>query len=299
MAIFEGSGAALITPFDENGVNYDAFGKLIDYQLKNGSGALFVLGTTGEPATMSRSERDGAVSFAVERAARRVPVIVGSGCNCTAEAVQSSLRAQELGADGLLVVTPYYNKCTQNGLYEHYRAVCDAVDIPVIAYNVPTRTNVNINPDTAARLSTLKNMTGLKEASGDIDQLQAVAAAIENKMDLYIGDDSLTAVAYCLGAKGVISVAANVVPKVMATLTNLCAKGNFAAARALQFELIPLMSALFCEVNPIPVKKAMSLIGLDCGVPRLPLTEAMPAHTELIAEALEKISPERRGIKTW
>ena len=295
MALFTGSGTALVTPFTESGVDYDALEKLLDYQLENSTSALFVIGTTGEPATMTAAERDETVKFVVSHVKKRVPVIVGCGSNSTAVAVENSRHAEALGADGLLVVTPYYNKCTQNGLVQHYRAVCESVGIPVIAYNVPTRTKVNIEPQTAARLCELKNMSGLKEASGDIDQIQAVAAAIEGGMDLYIGDDSLTTVAMCLGAKGVISVAANVIPGVMAKLTKLCLKGDYAAARELQFKLMPLMSALFGEVNPIPAKKALSLIGIDCGKPRLPLTEMEPEHAEVLERALKDLGLDKKG----
>lgn len=295
MSLFTGSGTALVTPFNESGVDFAAFERLLEYQLKNSASALFVLGTTGEPATMTEKEREEVIKFAVKFAGGKLPVIIGSGSNCTRIAVENSKRAEALGADGLLVVTPYYNKCTQKGLIEHYRSVCEGVGIPVIAYNVPTRTKVNIDPETAAKLCELKNMAALKEASGDIDQLQAVAAAIEGGMDLYIGDDSLTTVAVCLGAKGVISVAANVIPSVMAKLCKLCFEGKFDKARELQFKLIPLMSALFCEVNPIPVKKALEIIGLGCGVPRLPLTEMEPEHAEKLKAALVSLGLDKKG----
>lgn len=295
MSLFTGSGTALVTPFAENGVDFDALEKLLDYQLESGTSALFVLGTTGEPATMTQNERDEVIKFAVSHVKGRAPVIIGSGSNSTAIAVENSRHAASLGADGLLVVTPYYNKCTQKGLVEHYRAVCESVDIPVIAYNVPTRTKVNIEPDTAARLCELRNMSGIKEASGDIDQIQALAAAIEGGMDLYIGDDSLTTVAFCLGAKGVISVASNVIPGVMAKLARLCLDGDFVSARKLQFKLMPLMRALFCEVNPIPAKKAMEFIGIDCGKPRLPLTEMEPEHAEKLRAVLKELKLDRQG----
>lgn len=289
MSLFTGSGVALITPFNKDGVDFAALEKILDYQLENGTNAIFVLGTTGEPSTMTAQEREQVIRFAIKHVNKRVPVIVGSGSNSTAEACAKSAKAQQLGADGLLVVTPYYNKCTQNGLVEHYKAVCSCVDIPVIAYNVPTRTRVNINPDTAKRLCDIKNISGLKEASGDIDQIQAVAAAIEGGMDFYIGDDSLTTIAFCLGAKGVISVAANVIPHIMSKLTSLCSAGNYAQAKALQFQLIPFMSALFSEVNPIPAKKAMSFIGLDCGIPRLPLTEMEKENADKMYAVMKKL----------
>lgn len=289
MALFNGCGTALITPFNESGVDFAALEKLIDKQLQGGVSALFVLGTTGEPATMSEREREQVIGFAVKKAGGRVPVIVGSGSNSTACAVEKSVKAEKLGADGLLVVTPYYNKCTQNGLYLHYKAVCEAVGIPVFAYNVPTRTRVNIEPSTLKRLCEIKNMAALKEASGDIDQVQAAAAAVKGGMDFYIGDDSLTLIAYALGACGVISVASNVIPEIMSELARLCSAGDFEKARQIQFKLMPLMSALFCEVNPIPVKKALQITGLDCGVPRLPLTEMESANAAKLEKALKDI----------
>lgn len=278
MSVFHGVGAAMITPFDSDGVNFDAFGSMIEYLIDGKIDSLIVCGTTGEPATMTADERRAAIAFAVEKSAGRVPVIAGCGCNSTAETVANARAAQSLGADALLVVTPYYNKCTQNGLVAHYTAVAEAVDIPVIVYNVPSRTGVNLLPSTMLRLSEVKNIVGIKEASGNIEQLQELVRITRGKTDVYLGEDSLTYLGMTLGSKGVISVAANVAPFLMREITENAENGNYAAAREAQLKALPLIRALFSEVNPIPVKKAMNFLGFDAGVPRLPLTEMEEAH---------------------
>lgn len=278
MSVFHGVGAAMITPFDSDGVNFDAFGSMIEYLIDGKIDSLIVCGTTGEPATMTADERRAAIAFAVEKSAGRVPVIAGCGCNSTAETVANARAAQSLGADALLVVTPYYNKCTQNGLVAHYTAVAEAVDIPVIVYNVPSRTGVNLLPSTMLRLSDVKNIVGIKEASGNIEQLQELVRITRGKTDVYLGEDSLTYLGMTLGSKGVISVAANVAPLLMREITENDENGNYAAARKAQLKALPLIRALFSEVNPIPVKKAMNFLGFDAGVPRLPLTEMEEAH---------------------
>ena len=214
-------------------------------------------------------------------------MFAGTGSNNTADAVEKSVAAERLGADGLLVVTPYYNKCTQNGLYEHYKKIDEAVGIPIVVYNVPPRTRVNIEPATAVRLAGLKNVRALKEANGEIDHMLDMMAAVKDTgLTVYSGDDSLTSVAMSLGAKGVISVAANIVPAEMKKLTDLCAAGDYAAAAAQQLRLLPFLRALFCEVNPIPAKKAAEFIGIRAGKPRLPLTEMEPAHAERLRRTL-------------
>lgn len=289
MALFKGSGVALVTPLNEKGVNFDVLDKLIDHILDGGTNALFVCGTTGEPSTMTVAERESMIDFAVKKVDRRIPVFAGSGGNNTAEAVKFSQKCEQLGVDGLLVVTPYYNKCTQNGCVAHYRAIAESVNIPIVAYNVPTRTGFNIAPATAVKLSEIKNIVALKEASGDIDQLLDVARLIRGKMDLYSGDDSLTVPAMSIGAKGVISVAANVIPHKIAQMTSCCLKGDFAAAADIQFEIAPFVKTLFSEVNPIPCKKAMQLIGIDVGAPRLPLTEMEPEHTQIMRQEMLKL----------
>lgn len=272
MSLFKGLGVAMITPFDKNGVNFDAAGKIIEHIIGGGASSLIVLGTTGEPSTMSQTECDDMIRFTIEKTAKRVPVIVGAGTNSTEKTIQSSLNAERLGADGLLIVTPYYNKCTQNGLVAHYKAVAESVKTPIITYSVPGRTGVNILPETALRLSDIKNIVAIKEASGNIDQVQEIIRLTKGKTDVYLGDDNLTYTGMALGAKGVISVVGNVIPDKMSTLTSLMLNGEYDKARELNFKLCPIYKALFVEVNPIPVKWAMNYIGLNAGVPRLPLT---------------------------
>lgn len=289
MSVFHGVGVAMITPFDDNGINFDEFGKMIDYLIERKADSLVVCGTTGEPATMTADERRAAIDFAVKKAAGRVPVIAGCGCNNTAETVKNAREAQSLGADALLVVTPYYNKCTQNGLFLHYSAVAEAVDIPVIVYNVPSRTGVNLLPATMLRLSAVRNIAGIKEASGNVEQLQELVRIAGDKTDVYLGEDSLTYLGMTLGAKGVISVAANVAPLLMHEITANAENGDFAAARNAQLKALPLIRALFSEVNPIPVKKAMNFLGFDAGTPRLPLTEMEDTHAEVLRSEMREL----------
>lgn len=289
MALFNGIGAAMVTPFDGHGINYDVLDRYIEHLISNGVSALFPFGTTGEPATVTPEEFEKAVPFIIERVNGRVPVIVGAGSNNTLAAAANAERARLLGADGVLVVTPYYNKCTQAGIVEHYKAVVTAAKIPVLAYNVPTRTCVNIAPKTLVELKKI-GVVGIKEASGDIDQFQDCAKVChEVGLDLYCGDDSLTVIAMALGALGTISVAANPAPELMSKLCALCSRGDYAAARELLFSMSEFIHSLFCEVNPIPVKKAMQLLGFDVGAPRLPLTELEPEHTELLREKMREI----------
>lgn len=290
MSIFTGVGVAMITPFNENGVNFDAFGKHIDFLLENKVDALFVLGTTGEPSTMTLAEKESVLTFALEKVNKRVPVFAGSGGNNTAEAIKFSVRAEELGADGLLVVTPYYNKCTQNGVVAHYKAISDAVNIPIIAYNVPTRTGFNIAPATVLKLADIKNVVAIKEASGDIDQVLDVAAITRGKLDFFSGDDSLTVPAMSIGAKGVISVAANIIPRQMQQMTSLCLEGDYKAASEIHFEFAPFVKALFSEVNPIPCKHAANLLGFDMGIPRMPLTEMEKDNADKLEAIMRSIN---------
>lgn len=291
MALFEGTCVAMITPFTNSGnVDYDAFSKLIDFYIDGGVDALCVCGTTGEPSTMSECERDEVIAFALEKIGGRVKTIVGCGCNSTATTVANAIKAEKAGADGLLVVTPYYNKCTQRGLVEHYTAVANAVKIPVILYNVPSRTGVNILPATAVKLCEVKNIVGIKEASGNIDQLMTLCRLLNGKMDIYLGEDALTFVGMTLGAKGVISVAANVVPSLMSDIPRLCNQGKWEQARELQFRLADLISALFCEVNPIPVKKAMAYLGYGDGSVRLPLTMMEEENAKRLLGAMRELN---------
>ncbi len=289
MPLFKGSGVAMITAFGQKGINYDAQEKIIEHIITGGSDAIFVCGTTGEPSTMTAAEREALIAFTVKSARGRVPVFAGSGGNNTAEAVQFSKRCEALGADGLLVVTPYYNKCTQNGLIRHFSAIGEAVGIPILVYNVPTRTALNVLPETAEKLAGVKNVRAVKEASGDIHQISEVIRLTGKTLDVYSGDDSLTVPAMSLGAAGVISVAANVIPRQMHDMAVLCASGKFTEAAALHFQYARLMKLLFCEVNPIPVKKAMNLLGFAAGVPRLPLTEMEPDNAERLAKEMKEL----------
>lgn len=290
MSLFHGVGAAMVTPFDGDGnINYTALEAYIEHLIGNGVAALFPFGTTGEPATVAPDEYERATKFVISKAGGRVPVIVGAGSNNTKTAAEKTAKVKAWGADGALVVTPYYNKCTQAGIIEHYKAVAKA-GLPVIAYNVPTRTCVNIAPSTVARLAEIDGIAGIKEASGDIDQFRDVArVCAETGLDLYCGDDSLTLIAYALGSLGTISVAANPAPALMSKLCSLCEGGNFTEARKLQFALAEFIHALFIEVSPIAAKKAMQLIGIDVGAPRLPLTPLEPQHETILRQTMQDL----------
>ena len=289
MSIFKGVGVALVTPMDDKGINFPEYGRLIDHVIAGGASALFAGGTTGEPATMTMEERIQLFRFAVRHTAGRVPVIIGTGSNNTASAVEMSRIAEAEGADGLLVVTPYYNKCTQNGLVAHYNAIADAVNIPIVLYNVPTRTGVRIKPETAVKLSEHPNIVALKDASENIDDLLEMCRLCRGKLDIYSGNDSYTVFLMALGALGVVSVVANVVPDRMTAITNACLAGDYVKARELAFALDPLAKALFTEVNPIPPKKALEYIGIKAGKPRMPLTELEPAHAEQLKKVMEDL----------
>lgn len=284
--IFTGSGVAIVTPFSEGGVNYPALGRLIDRQLAGGTDAVIVCGTTGEAATMTQAERSETIAYCVERVGGRVPVIAGTGANDTRAARENSLAAERLGADALLVVTPYYNKATQQGLLRHYKTIADAVSKPVILYNVPSRTGVSILPETYAELSRHPNIYGVKEACGDLGRIQKIRNLCPSDFAIWSGNDDETAAICMLGGSGVISVAANVLPAEMHRLTALCLANDFTAAGRLQLKLKPLCDALFCEVNPIPVKTALNLMGLEAGELRLPLCHPAPAGVEKLKLAL-------------
>ncbi|MBQ2955816.1 MAG: 4-hydroxy-tetrahydrodipicolinate synthase [Clostridia bacterium] len=288
--LFTGSGAALVTPFADGKIDFDALGRLIDLQLTGGTDALVVCGTTGEPSTLTQAEKDAVLGFTLERADGRIPVIMGTGANCTAAAAAQSARAQKMGADGLLVVTPYYNKTTQPGLIAHFSAVADAVSIPVILYNVPSRTGVNLLPETAARLSEHKNILGIKEASGDITQCAELARLCGESMALYSGNDDQTLPMLALGAQGVISVAANIAPDRMHELTSSWFSGDAARSRALQLSLLPLIRQLFSEVNPIPVKAALEIMGVCRADVRLPLVRFSQEKWSALREEIIRLS---------
>lgn len=290
---FSGIATAMITPFSKDGVNFEEFGKMIEYQIMGGTDALVVLGTTGEPATMTEDEKKAVIEYSVKKAAGRIKIIVGTGSNDTAKAVAASVRAEKLGADGILAVTPYYNKCTQAGLYEYYKAICDAVTIPVIAYNVPSRTAVNVLPETVEKLAGLPNMAGIKEASGNMAQVCETMRRIRGKMDLFSGEDFLNLPMLAIGGAGLISVTSNIAPVLVKKMYSLVKEGKLDEANALQDFLLPLEDACFLEVNPIPVKAAYNMIGFDAGVPRSPLTELEENNKKILLNAIKNA-----GLKT-
>lgn len=289
MSIFTGAGVAIVTPFQENGeINYEKLDELIDYHCENGTDSIIICGTTGESATMTEEEHMECVKFAIERTKKRIPVIAGTGSNCTRTAVEMSREAAENGADGLLVVTPYYNKATQQGLIAHYTAVAREAKAPIIMYSVASRTGCNIEPATVAELvKNVDNIVGVKEASGNISQVAKIMAMTDGNIDLYSGNDDQIVPILSLGGKGVISVLSNVAPKETHDICDLFFKGETKASAELQLKAIPLVEQLFCEVNPIPVKKAMKLMGYDCGPLRMPLTELTPEHEKSLAKAMK------------
>lgn len=294
MSIFTGAGVAIVTPFNEDeSINYDKLDQLIDYHCNNGTDSIIICGTTGESTTMSEKEHMECVKFAIERTKGRLPIIAGTGSNCTRTAIDMSKEAASYGADGLLVVTPYYNKATQEGLVGHYTAVAKEAKAPIIMYSVASRTGCNIEPATAARLiKEVDNIVGIKEASGNISQVAKIMHLTDGKADLYSGNDDQIVPILSLGGKGVISVLSNVAPQ---ETHDICAKffeGDVKGSLELQLKAIPLIEQLFCEVNPIPVKKAMKLMGMDCGSLRMPLTELTPQHEESLAKAMTEF-----GIK--
>lgn len=295
MSIFTGSGVAIVTPFSESGVNLDVFGRLIDFQIEQGTDAIIVCGTTGEPSTMTTQEKETLIGFAVEHVNGRVPVVAGTGGNNTAAVIQASKRAQVLGADALLIVTPYYNKCTQAGAVAHYTAVADAVDLPIIVYNVPSRTGLNILPETLLKMSEHPNIAAMKEASANITQITEMFRLCADNMDFYSGNDDHIFPLLALGGKGVISVVANVAPRDTHELVATFMKGDIAASRALQFKLNPLVQALFTEVNPIPVKAALNLMGFAMGDPRMPLTPISQGNLEKLKTAMGNYGIQIKG----
>lgn len=282
----QGSATAMITPFTDDGINLDSFGKMMEYQIRGGTDALVILGTTGEPATMTEAEKEELMRFAVEKAKGRIKLIFGTGGNNTAKAVAMTKLAAEIGADGILAVTPYYNKCTQNGLVEYYKAICGATSLPVICYNVPGRTGVNILPATMERIADIPNIAGIKEASGNMQQVMETACRIRCKCDLYSGEDALNLPILCAGGAAVISVVSNIVPDRMKLLVKCVQNSDLSGANSVNDALLPLIRACFSEVNPIPVKAAMNLLGFDAGVPRAPLTPIESEHLELLRKTL-------------
>ncbi len=278
--VFEGVATALITPLDENGVNYELFGKLVDWQIEKGVNALVVCGTTGESSTLTDDEHRQAIKFVVDRAAGRVPVIAGTGSNDTDYAIDLTKFSCEAGADAMLVVTPYYNKATQNGLVKMFSTIADASTKPIILYNVPSRTGVNIAPKTCLELSKHDNIAAIKEASGNISQIAEIASLVKDDMDIYSGNDDQIVPILSLGGKGVISVLSNVMPAETVKICDNFFSGKVKESAALQLEYLPLINALFSEVNPIPVKAAMAKMGYCENYLRMPLTTMEPENAE-------------------
>lgn len=285
--IFEGAGVAIITPMLEDGsVDFDGLGSNIDFQIENRTDAIIICGTTGESSTLDDKEHHACIRYAVEHTHNRVPVIAGTGSNDTKYAVALSQEAQELGADGLLLVTPYYNKTTQRGLVAHYNAIADSVDIPMILYNIPSRTGVGFEIGTIAALAEHKNIVAVKEASGNIGYTAKLAATCGDLVDIYSGNDDMIVPVMSLGGKGVISVLSNVLPKETHQMTQYCLNNDFASATKLQLQYLRLINDLFMEVNPIPVKEAMNQMGLPAGPCRMPLIDMSEAHKAAMHETL-------------
>lgn len=289
MSIFKGSGVAIVTPMHEDGtVNYEQFAKLLEFQIANGTDAIIVCGTTGESSTLTHEEHLDVIRYCAEKVGGRVPVIAGTGSNCTETAIYLSTEAEKMGVDGLLLVSPYYNKATQNGLYAHFKAVADSVKIPCLLYNVPSRTGCNILPETVVRLcKDVENIAGVKEASGNISQIAHLAAIADGCVDIYSGNDDQIVPIMSLGGLGVISVLANVAPAQTHAICQTYLDGDVKESCRLQLKALDLYNALFCEVNPIPVKKALNLMGLNAGTLRMPLTEMEPSNAERLEKAMK------------
>ena len=287
--IFTGCGTAIATPFTEDGINYEEFGKLIENQIENSVDAIIVCGTTGESATMSEEEKKEVIKYSINKINKRTKVIIGTGCNNTKKAIEMSKFAEEVGADALLVVTPYYNKATQAGLVAHYKAIAESVNIPIIMFSVPSRTGVNILPETCLELSKIDNIVAIKEASGNISQVAKIASLCGDDLDIYSGNDDQIVPILSLGGKGVISVLSNIMPKYTHDMVYEYLNGNLEKATKMQLEVIELIDMLFCEVNPIPVKYALNVMGYNFGVPRLPLTELSKTNQEKMVKVLKKV----------
>ena len=288
MSLFTGSGVAIITPMQADGsVNFPVLKELLEFQLENGTDAIIICGTTGEASTMTDEEQIETVRFTVETVAKRVPVIAGAGSNDTAHAIELAKGCENVGVDGVLLVTPYYNKTTQKGLIKHYTAIANSINIPVILYNVPGRTGLSISPQTCYELSKVKNIVGIKEASGNFSNIAQIAALCGPDFDLYSGNDDQNVPILSLGGKGIISVLANVAPKDAHDMVAKFHAGDTKGAAELQLKSIELINALFCEVNPSPVKTALSLMGFNVGVCKAPLCEMEPEHLEVLKKAMK------------
>lgn len=290
MAIFKGAGVAIVTPMKENlEINYDKLDEMLEEQIAGGTDAIIICGTTGESATMTEAEHSEAIRFTIERVNHRIPVIAGTGSNCTRTAIELSKEAEKDGADGLLLVTPYYNKATQNGLIAHFTQISNEVKIPAILYNVPSRTGCNIQPATLAKLvKDVDNIVGVKEASGNIGAVAQIMHLCDGNIDLYSGNDDQVVPLLSLGGIGVISVLSNVAPTYVHEMVTKYLSGDTAGSCQMQLDALPMCDALFCEVNPIPVKAALNLMGKEVGPLRAPLTEIEPAHKELLAKTMKE-----------
>lgn len=291
MSIFTGAGVALVTPMNEDGsVNYDKMEEIIEFQIKNGTDALVVCGTTGESSTLTEEEHISCIRFACDVTKKRIPVIAGTGSNCTDSAVYLSKEAEKCGADGLLLVTPYYNKATQNGLKAHYKKIAEAVKAPILLYNVPSRTSTLIQPQTVVELCReVPNIVGVKDATGDLSLVAQIMSLSDGKLDLYSGNDDQVVPVLSLGGKGVISVLSNILPKETHDMADAYLNGDIEKSRQLQLRYFALIKALFSEVNPIPVKKAMNLMGMEVGSLRLPLTEMEEGNAAALREEMKKV----------
>jgi 4-hydroxy-tetrahydrodipicolinate synthase len=287
--IFTGIATAIVTPMTPDGIDYEALGRFLEFQIENGVNAIVVMGTTGESATIEPHEQKEIIRFTVEKVAKRVPVIAGTGANNTSHVLRNTKNACEVGADALLVVTPYYNKATQNGLIQHYTAVADTSTVPVILYNVPGRTGCNLQPKTVAKLAEHPNIVGIKEAAGNMAQMVEIMHLCGDKIDVYSGEDALTVPMMAMGSAGTISVVSNVAPKQAVAMTDACKAGDYATAAKMQCDLLPLIQALFSEVNPIPAKAGVSAMGYGQENLRMPLTP-MEDHTRAkLYEEMRKI----------
>ena len=297
MSIFKGAGVAIVTPMTKTGeVNYEKLGELLDYQIENGTDSIIICGTTGEASTLSHEEHLETIRYAIDKVANRVPVVAGTGSNCTETAVYLSQEAEKYGADGLLLVSPYYNKATQKGLIAHFTKIANSVKIPVILYNIQGRTGVNITPETIAYLvHNVENIVAVKEASGNISQVAKIAQLCGDAIDIYSGNDDQIVPLLSLGGKGVISVLSNIAPRETHEIVAKFMEGDLAGSLELQLKAIPLIEQLFCEVNPIPVKAALNLMGWEVGSLRMPLTDMEEVHQKKLKEAMDAFGIKAKG----
>lgn len=285
--LFKGCGTAISTPFNDNGINYDEFEKLIEFQIHNGCDALIVCGTTGESSTMTKDEKKSIIKFTVEKVNKRIPVIAGTGGNNTLEVIEMSKYSENVGVDGLLIVTPYYNKTTQKGLVEHYKLIASNTSLPIILYSVPSRTGLNIDPNTCLELSKVKNIVAIKEASGNLSQVAKIKALCGDNLEIYSGNDDQILPILSLGGIGVISVLSNIFPQYVHNMIKNYFDGKNVLATNMQIKCIDLVSSLFCEVNPIPIKEALNIMGYNYGIPRLPLIKMTDEGRERLKKSID------------